>query len=91
MHATTESGAIYASFVAAPAGDLETQRGSVEVSLPAKARARVEAQAARGEVQLDGIAPDGPREPGKVVGLVNGGGETLRVYTAHGSLRVEAR
>jgi len=92
VHAKTESGAIYASFVAEPAGELETPRGSVEVSLPAKARARVEAQAGRGEVQLgNGIAADGAREPGKAVGLVNGGGETLRVYTAHGSLRVDAR
>jgi hypothetical protein len=92
VHATAESGAIYASFVADPAGDLETQRGSIEVSLPASARARIEAQTGRGEVALGkGVAPDGARQPGKVVALVNGGGETLRVYTAHGSLRVDTR
>lgn len=92
VHAKTESGAIYASFVAEPAGELETQRGSIEVSLPEQAHARIEAQAGRGEVELGkGITPSGAREPGKAVGLVNGGGETLRVYTAHGSLRVDAR
>jgi len=90
--AKTESGAIYASFVGDSAGDLETQRGSIEVSLPAQARARVEAQAGRGEVELGtGLRADGTREPGKAVGLLNGGGETLRVYTAHGSLRVDTR
>jgi hypothetical protein len=92
VHAKTESGAIYASFVGEPSGELETQRGSIEVSLPEQAHARIEAQAGHGEVQLGkGIAPDGVREPGRAVGLLNGGGETLRVYTAHGSLRVDAR
>jgi len=92
VRAKTESGAIYASFVGEPAGELETQRGSIEVSLPAQAHARVEAQAGLGDVQLGkGISRDGAREPGKAVGLLNGGGETLRVYTAHGSLRVDTR
>ena len=90
VDAKSEAGSISASFAGDPAGSLETQRGSIEVSLPAQAHARIEAQAGRGEVQLGkGLDRDGVREPGKAVGLLNGGGETLRVYTALGSLRVD--
>ena len=59
------------------------------MSLPEQAHARIEAQAGRGEVELGkGIAPARASREGR---RSRTGGETLRVYTAHGSLRVDAR
>jgi hypothetical protein len=92
VSAKTESGAVYASFLADPSGVLETQRGSVEVSLPAHAKLALDARSGRGRVEVgEGLAIDGPRAEDRVVGALNGGGETLRIYTARGAVRVDAR
>lgn len=92
VEAKTESGAVYASFVADPAGVLETQAGSVEVHLPAQASVALDARSERGQVEVgDGLAFAGERARDRAVGKLNGGAEALRVYTARGSVRVEAR
>ena len=60
--AKTESGAVYASFLADPSGVIETQRGSVEVSLPASAKLALDARSGRGRVEIGaGLALDGSR------------------------------
>ncbi len=90
--AKTESGAVYASFLADPSGVIETQRGSVEVSLPASAKLALDARSGRGRVDVGaGLVVDGARSDDRVTGTLNGGGETLRIYTARGSVRVEPR
>jgi hypothetical protein len=90
--AKTESGAVYASFLADPSGEIETQRGSVEVSLPANARLALDARSGRGSVEIGrGLALDGTRAADRAQGTLNGGGETLRIYTARGSVRLEPR
>jgi hypothetical protein len=92
VSAKTESGAVYASFLADPSGVLETQRGSVEVSLPSHAKLALDARSARGRVEVgDGLAIDGAHTDDRVVGALNGGGETLRIYTARGAVREDAR
>jgi hypothetical protein len=92
VEAKTESGAVYASFVADPAGVLETQAGSVEVRLPAHASVALDARSDRGAVEVgETLRFAGERGPGRVVGQLNGGSETLRVYTARGTVRLEAR
>jgi len=90
--AKTESGAVYASFVADPSGEIETQRGSVEVCLPASARLALDARSGRGSVEVGpGLALHGTRADDRALGTLNGGGETLRIYTARGSVRLEPR
>jgi DUF4097 and DUF4098 domain-containing protein YvlB len=93
VEAKTESGAVYASFVDDdPAGVLETQGGSIEVRLPVRAGVALDARTGRGRVELaDALGLAGERAEDRAVGRMNGGGETLRVYTARGSVRLEAR
>lgn len=88
----TESGAVFASFLADPSGEIETQRGSVEVSLPSGAKADIDARSGRGSVALGaGLGIDGTQAEDRVIGTLNGGGKTLRIYTARGSVRLEPR
>jgi DUF4097 and DUF4098 domain-containing protein YvlB len=90
--AKTESGAVYASFLADPSGVIETQRGSVEVSLPASAKLALDARSGRGRVEVGSLlSVDGVHAEDRVTGTLNGGGDTLRIYTARGSVRVEPR
>jgi hypothetical protein len=92
VNARTESGPIFASFVADASGSLETQRGSVEVTLPAQSRAALEVSAKHGAIELGpGLGFEGERARDHLLGRLNGGGETLRLYTAHGSVRVDPR
>ena len=64
----------------------------MEVSLPARAKLALDARSGRGRVEVgEGLAIDGPRAEDRVVGALNGGGETLRIYTARGAVRVDAR
>ena len=92
VEAKTERGGVFASFAGAPAGLLETRRGSVEVQIPGDAGAELEAVSARGRVEL-AAGMHGPRSvaEGRVVGPLNGGGAPLRLYTARGSVVVRAR
>lgn len=94
VEAKTESGAVYASFIGDPGGVLETQAGSIEVRLPTQAGVALDARTGRGQVEIsDDLPLAGERARDRVVGRLNGGGggETLRVYTARGSVRLEAR
>jgi hypothetical protein len=90
--ARTELGPIFASFLADASGSLETQRGSLEVTLPARSHIVLEASAKRGAVELGpGLGFEGERAQDHLSGRLNGGGETLRLYSAHGSVRVDPR
>jgi hypothetical protein len=87
-----EQGAISASFSDAPAGSFESRSGSIEVLLPARAGAALEARSAQGSVLVDAdVAPEGQRGANHFVGRVNGGGAALRIFTARGNVRVAAR
>ncbi len=90
--ARTESGSVSASFLGAAAGELETRRGSIEVSVPAQLGLALDARSGAGSVEVaDGLAIQGKRSPERVTGTLNGGGGTLRVYTARGTVRVAPR
>lgn len=92
VEARTERGAIFASFREAPSGFLETRRGSVEVFLPGESATTLEARSLRGEVDIaPGLAWEGERGEGHVLGRINGGGAPLRLYTARGLVRVGER
>ncbi len=90
--AKTERGSVFASFTGAPEGLLETRRGSVEVRIPARAGVDLEGESGRGQVELAGgfAAPD--VQPGeRIQRALNGGGRSLRLYTARGSVVVRPR
>ncbi len=90
--AKTESGAVFASFVAGAEGVIETRRGSVELRLPEREGVVLDARTARGTLAFDGgMAVQGTRGPDHFQGNVNGGGAALRVYSARGSIRVGTR
>ena len=92
VEAQTEIGAVYASFLGDPEGQIETRRGSVEVILPRDASVDLDARSADGTVQLDtDLKVDGERSPGSAIGQVNGGGPSLRIYTARGNVRLDRR
>jgi len=90
--AKTERGGILVSFAGAPAGGLETSRGSVRVEVPDGAGADLEAISRRGSVELaQGLALEGARNEAHVVGKLGPGGAPLRLYTAHGSVYLSRR
>ena len=92
VSAKTESGAVFASFLADPSGVIETQRGSVEVNLPATAKLALDARSGSGRVEVGvGLEVLGERALDRATGTLNGGGQALRIYTARGSVRVEPR
>ena len=92
LDAKTERGGIFASFSTAPAGALETRRGEVEVAIPRDAATSLDALTRRGEVEIaEGIRIAHRGGDGRVTGEINGGGATLRLYTARGQIRVRPR
>ncbi|MDJ0869538.1 MAG: DUF4097 family beta strand repeat-containing protein [Myxococcota bacterium] len=87
----TERGSVFASFVDAPAGLVETRNGSVDVVVPARAGAELDARASGGGVELAGLTLDGEQGETRALGLLNGGGARLQLYTPRGRIRVRAR
>ena len=89
--AHTRGGPISVGFVGAPAGEVETRGGGIDVTMPRAEGLLLDAETP-GQVQIaHDLVVDGETGPGPVVARVNGGGATLRLRTAGGSIRVEAR
>ncbi len=89
--ARTESGHIFASFVGAPAGVLETSRGDVRVELRDGVGAQLDARSRNGEVDLGGLRLRGEQRPDRAQGTLGPGGAPLRLYTARGEVTVSSR
>jgi hypothetical protein len=90
--ARTERGSVRATFSGAPAGSLETERGSIDVVIPTDSAADLDAHATQGGVALDAaIALDGEEAENLVVGEINGGGELLLLRTSRGQIHLSRR
>jgi DUF4097 and DUF4098 domain-containing protein YvlB len=90
--ARTENGSLRASFSGPPAGSLETERGNVEVVIPTESAATLDAQATRGNVEIDpAIGLNGEETENLAVGRINGGGELLWLRTSRGRIRLSRR
>jgi hypothetical protein len=64
----------------------------VEVELPAGAGAQLEAVSSRGSVSLaPGFGVPGQQSEDRIDGPLNGGGRSLRLYTARGNVNVRPR
>ena len=73
--AHTRGGGIRARFEGAPAGELETSGGSIDVAFPADVGADLDARSFGGRVEVDHAA-------------ITTGGHSLRLRTSGGSIRV---
>ena len=89
--ARTERGHVFASFDGAPEGQLETTRGDVNVELAGGAGAQLDAISRNGEIELGGLRWSGERRAGMAQGSLGPGGAPLRLYTAHGNVKVGSR
>jgi hypothetical protein len=90
--ARTENGSVEAHFTAAAAGSLETERGSVLVTLPDAAGATVDARATRGEIEFSpGLGWRGEADAHQATGTVGAGGPRLSLRTSRGEIRVSGR
>ena len=88
----TSGGGISVRFTDEPAGQLETSGGGSEVQFPEDAGVDLDARTRGGRVEIEhGITVRGELDPSRVVGTINGGGQTLRLRTSGGSIRVRAR
>ncbi len=88
----TERGGIFASFVGEPGGVLETSRGGIRVLIPSGRGAELDAVSRSGRVELGtGISVPGGGGGDRVRGPINGGGATLRLFTARGGIHVGQR
>lgn len=92
VEAKSERGSIFASFAGEPAGVLETRRGTVRAVIPADAGVEIDAVSRRGRVEMaPGLSVPGDQSENRVSGPINGGGRSLRLYTARGAVRVGRR
>lgn len=88
----TERGAIFVAFADAPAGELETRLGPVEVVFPGHTGIELDARTGSGRVELGpGIDVKGDQSAKQVVGGINGSGESLVLYTERGNIRLDRR
>jgi DUF4097 and DUF4098 domain-containing protein YvlB len=92
VRAHTSGGGISARFAGAPAGELRTSGGSIEVELPEGTGAELEARTSGGRVSIDGeITVSGDLDRSEVRGRLGPGGERLVLQTSGGNIRVRAR
>jgi hypothetical protein len=95
IEARTSGGRIFASFASeAPSGELRTSGGEIEVLLPEHAGCVLEARTSGGRVKVDSQFELQPRErtrSNRIHADLNRGGETLKLRTSGGGIRVRAR
>ena len=91
--ARTSGGAISVRFSAAPAGELRTSGGSIEIVIPPGTGAELEARTSGGRVELDralSFAGERELEPA-CAGTLGPGGERLELQTSGGNIEIRSR
>ncbi len=94
VDAQTSGGPIDVSFAPgnSKGGNLETSGGGIRVKIDPKANLRVDAETSGGSVVADvPITVVGTLHRSAVTGTMNGGGETLRLRSSGGSIRIAPR
>jgi len=92
VEAQTSGGSISIRFTGAPAGELKTSGGSIQVELPQNQGVDLEAQTSGGRVTIDeGLAVSGLVERSRVEAELGGGGADLILETSGGNIRVGVR
>ncbi|MDJ0785854.1 MAG: DUF4097 family beta strand repeat-containing protein, partial [Myxococcota bacterium] len=89
IDAHTSGGEIRIDFDGAPAGEVQTSGGSIQVSWPEHLGTRLDANTSGGRVRIDEcFQVSGQVGRKKVQGDVGGGGERLRLRTSGGDIRI---
>ncbi len=91
VNAETTNGGIVAELSSISPGEmqLETTNGSVQLQLPAGFRANLDAETTNGSIKSDfPITIQGTVEKNHLNGALNGGGESLRIRTTNGSIKI---
>jgi len=89
--ARTERGGIHVGFSTSGGGVIETERGDVVVTLPAREGVSLDARASDGSIDLAAGRFDGEHTGDRAVGTIGGGGPRLVVRTRRGDIRVSQR
>jgi len=90
--ARTSGGSLSVRFSGAPAGELRTSGGSIEVVIPPGTGAKLEARTSGGRVELDrALAFAGERSSGRLEGTLGPGGERLELETSGGNIEIRVR
>ena len=92
VEAETSGGSIRVRFDDEPGGRLRTSGGSIEVELPEGEGVRLDARTSGGRVEIDpSLSVQGRVEPSKVNAEIGDGGESLRLETSGGDIRIHVR
>lgn len=91
VKATTVNGSLRVAFKGnLKKSNLETVNGSVDVSFDKKSSVRYNLETVNGRIESEfGLTVEGKFGPKEARGSYNGGGETLRVETVNGSIRLK--
>ncbi len=91
VNASTTNGRIFAELVSVDRGGMRfsTTNGSVTLELPDNLEADVNASTTNGSIKTEfPITVQGSFGKNRLEGSINGGGETLRIRTTNGSIRI---
>jgi hypothetical protein len=91
VDASTTNGRIYAQLLRVDRGGMRfsTTNGGVEIELPESIAANLDVSTTNGSINTDfPITVSGTFNKNRLSGVVNGGGESLRVRTTNGSVRI---
>jgi hypothetical protein len=92
VRASTSGGGISVRFSGAPAGDLGTSGGSIEVEFPEGSGAELSARTSGGQIHVEPeLAVSGEIDSGRVRGRIGPGGAKLELETSGGNIRVRER
>lgn len=90
VDARTSGGKVKIDFDGAPAGDVQTSGGSIDVEWPEQFGARLDAHTSGGKVKIDSCFDvSGKVERKKVEADVGGGGEELKLRTSGGNIKIQ--
>jgi hypothetical protein len=67
---------------------LDTTNGSIDLKIPADAKADISARWVNGNFRTSGINPEGQRERRRFEGKLNGGGPRIELSTTNGSIHI---
>jgi DUF4097 and DUF4098 domain-containing protein YvlB len=92
VEAETTGGSIQVRFTGPPAGRIETTGGSIEIEMPEGEGAILDAAALGGRIELDGsFEVTGSVGGNRVEGQLGQGGDSLRVRSTGGSIKLKLR
>lgn len=92
VDAETTGGSIRVSWTAAPAGELRTTGGNIEVELPEDSGVQLQARTLGGHVEIDDdLMFSGRAERNHADGQLGAGGPNLDLRTTGGSVRIRRR